>query len=228
MTISYDRQTVNSPNPLARYAHRSRIRKSIELALSKLSQGRVLDYGCGSGVFVEAMLAARPGSAVGYEPFMTERVDRALPIYSRIEDIDGMGPFALVTLFETIEHLSDDETARFLTTCQRVLSVDGGVLVSGPIEIGPALIAKEFNRSILRLQRPDYRLAEFVKASVFGVPARRAQNIKVSHKGFDFRRAIGFLREAGWTVDVLQYGPLPIGTWYGNSQFYLWLSREAE
>ena len=30
MNISYDKQTINSPNPLARYAHRSRIRKSIQ------------------------------------------------------------------------------------------------------------------------------------------------------------------------------------------------------
>lgn len=227
MNISYDKQTINSPNPLARYAHRSRIRKSIQLALSKLPpRGRVLDYGCGSGVFVNEMLALRPACAVGYEPFMTERASAALPIYSRIEDIEPMGPFSLVTLFETIEHLSDEETAGFLRTCADLLSPAGGLLISGPIEIGPALIAKEFNRSILRFNRPDYGLVEFAKASLFGIPARRAENIKTSHRGFDFRQAVGLFRNSGWRVEVLQYGPLPIGTWYGNSQVYLWLTRQ--
>jgi len=227
VNISYDKQTINSPNPLARYAHRSRIRNSIQLALSKLPpQGQVLDYGCGSGVFVDEMLALRPDCAVGYEPFMTERASSALPIYSRIEDIESMGPFSLVTLFETIEHLSDEETARFLQTCGKLLSPAGGILISGPIEIGPALIAKEFNRSILRFNLPDYGFVEFAKASIFGIPARRAENIKTSHRGFDFRRVVSLFQSSGWIVEILQYGPLPIGTWYGNSQVYLWLARK--
>jgi len=225
VSIPYDKQTVDSPNPLARYAHRSRINKSVQLALSKLNHGKVLDYGCGSGVFIQALNSLRSDCAVGYEPFMTDRTGQALPIYSEIEDIESMGPFSLVTLFETIEHLSDEETTRFLGTCQKVLSAAGGVLMSGPIEIGPALLAKEFNRSIRQLALPDYGIAEFVKASLFGVAAGRANNIKTSHKGFDFRRAVDFIRKSGWAVDVLHFGPLPIGTWYGNSQFYLWLSR---
>lgn len=226
MNIPYDKQTINSPNPLARYAHRNRIRKSIQLALSKLPHGRVLDYGCGSGFFVKEMLALRPNCAVGYEPFMTERASAELPIYSRIDDVESMGSFSLVTLFETIEHLSDHEAADFLGTCRKLLSSSGGILISGPIEIGPALLAKEFNRSILRFQVPDYGFVEFVKASLAGIPSTRAKNIKTSHKGFDFRRAIAFFRKSGWAVEVLEFGPLPIGTWYGNSQFYLWLTRK--
>jgi 2-polyprenyl-3-methyl-5-hydroxy-6-metoxy-1,4-benzoquinol methylase len=225
MNISYDKQTINSPNPLARYSHRSRFKKSVQLALSKLQDGRVLDYGCGSGVFVHEMLALRQNCAVGYEPYMTERTSSALPIYSRIEDLESMGPFSLVTLFETIEHLCEEEATGFLSTSAKLLSSSGGILISGPIEIGPALLAKEFNRSILRFQLPDYGLMEFAKASLIGIAATRAQNIKTSHKGFDFRQAIRFFRESGWAVEVLEFGPLPIGTWYGNSQFYLWLTR---
>jgi 2-polyprenyl-3-methyl-5-hydroxy-6-metoxy-1,4-benzoquinol methylase len=226
MNISYDKQTINSPNPLARFAHRSRFRKSIQLVLSKLPYGRVLDYGCGSGVFVKEMLARRPHCAVGYEPFMTERTSADLPIYSRIDDVESIGSFSLITLFETIEHLSEVEAAEFLGTCRKLLSTSGGILISGPIEIGPALLAKEFNRSILHFRLPDYGLLEFAGASLLGIPATRAKDIKTSHKGFDFRQAIEFFRKSGWAVEVLKFGPLPIGTWYGNSQFYLWLTQK--
>lgn len=225
MNVPYDLQTVDSPNPIARYAHRNRIKNSVKLALSRLASGRVLDYGCGSGVFIGALNSLRPECAVGYEPYMADRRSEALPIYSRLDDVESQGPFSLVTLFETIEHLSDHEAGHFLQTCDKVLTPGGGILLSGPIEIGPALIAKEFNRSIRHLQASEYGLAEFFKACLLGVPGRRARNIKTSHKGFDFRRAVEFIKGAGWHVDVLQFGPLPIGTWYGNSQVYLWLTR---
>ncbi|MBC7957619.1 MAG: methyltransferase domain-containing protein [Cytophagales bacterium] len=226
MNIPYDKQTVDSPNPLARYAHRSRIKNSVRLALSRLSGGKVLDYGCGSGVFISTLNSLRPQCAVGYEPYMADRRSDALPIYSRIGDVEATGPFSLITLFETIEHLSEQETTAFLRTCDRVLSPAGGVLVSGPIEIGPALIAKELSRSLRQFELPDYGLGEFLKASVLGVPGARADNIKTSHKGFDFRRAMAFIKTSGWRVEVLEFGPLPIGTWYGNSQVYLWLTRD--
>jgi SAM-dependent methyltransferase len=216
---------VNSPNPLARFAHRNRINKSIELTLSKLTEGSVLDYGCGSGVFVARLLSLRPNSVVGYEPFMSERAQEKLPVYSTLEDIETMCPFSVVTLFETMEHLSEQETVDFLSTCDRVLDPAGGILVSGPIEVGPALIAKEFNRSFLRFRAPEYGPIEFIKASIFGIPGRRAENIKTSHRGFDFRRAIALFERLNWSVEVLHYGPLPIDTWYGNSQVYLWLTR---
>jgi hypothetical protein len=225
LDLSYDRQTVNSPNPLARFAHRNRMKKSVQLALSKLGDGPLLDYGCGSGFFISEILKVHPGGAVGYEPYMTERAGVALPIYDDINAARSKGPFSLVTLFETIEHLSEAETVGFLDTCTEVLAEHGGILVSGPIEIGPALIAKEVNRSVLRFKKPEHWMVEFAKASILGIPARRAEDIKSSHRGFDFRAAIALFKALGWSVEVLNYGPLPIGTWYGNSQFYLYLAR---
>ena len=128
-------------------------------------------------------------------------------------------------MFETIEHLTNAEIEQFLTDCSDLLAPDGGIIVSGPIEIGPALILKEMNRSVLRFHRSDYGAVEFLKASLLGIVGRRPENIKITHQGFDFRNAIAFLRELQWNVELLEYGPLPINTWYGNSQFYLWLTK---
>jgi len=227
MAIAYDRQTVNSPNPLARYAHRSRLAKSLQLATAKRWYGKVLDYGCGSGAFIEQMNRITPGCAIGYEPFMTERSASDLPIFTDLSKLKAEDhKFGLITLFETIEHLTDSEIASFLEDCIELLSQDGGIIVSGPIEIGPALILKEMNRSVLRFHRSSYGLMEFLKASLLGIAGNRPENIKITHKGFDFREAIVFVRNRAWTVEVIEYGPLPFNTWYGNSQFYLWITKD--
>lgn len=227
MNISYDRKTVNSPNPLARYAHRNRIRKSIALALSKSASGLILDYGCGSGALVSALLELKSDVAVGYEPFMQERVNDDLPIYKKFSDVIALGSFNLITLFEVVEHLSEPELDEFLCRCELLLSPQGGVLISAPIEIGPALLLKEFNRFIFRAKRPEYGFWEFLKACVLGIPASRAVNIKSSHKGFDFRCVVKCLEAKGWNVQIMSFGPMPIGIWYGNSQVYMWLNKSS-
>jgi hypothetical protein len=100
-------------------------------------------------------------------------------------------------------------------------------LFSAPIEIGPALLMKELNRCILHRRYPEHGLIELALAAFLGVPAKRAANIKYSHKGFDFRRAFKYFRAHSWDVNVISFGPLPIPTWYGNSQVYFWLTKKA-
>jgi len=157
---------------------------------------------------------------------MTERAAGGLPIHRTLDELMDLGPFSMVTLFETIEHLHQEELVDFLSTCDRILGPDGGILISGPIEIGPALLLKEVNRSILHFRKPEHGLFELAKASVLGIQASRAIDIKRSHKGFDFRKAISAIEALGWGTEILRFGPLPIRTWYGNSQFYLWATRK--
>jgi hypothetical protein len=157
---------------------------------------------------------------------MTERKDENLPIHSQFGDVEEFAPFKVVSLFETIEHLSISELDNFLHESEKILEPSGGILISAPIEIGPALILKELNRSIFRLKFSEYRPFELLKAALLGVPGRRAMNIKTSHKGFDFRESIELLSQRGWNVEVLGYGPLPTGTWYGNSQVFLWATKK--
>jgi 2-polyprenyl-3-methyl-5-hydroxy-6-metoxy-1,4-benzoquinol methylase len=222
---SYAEQTIDAPNPVVRYAHRNRLRRSLKLALPRLGHGKLLDYGCGSGSFVAEVLSRLPGRAVGYEPFMTERSESDLPICGSVEEVEKSGPFSIVTLFETIEHLTPSELEAFTQLCSRLLRQGGGVLISAPIEIGPAIVLKELNRSGWGKRSNEHRPLEFLKASLLGIAARRAENVKISHRGFDFRRARATLRELGWSTEILEYGPLPLLGWYGNSQVYLWAER---
>lgn len=228
--VPYDRQTINSPNPIARYAHRQRIRTSVGITLAKLDtfadpDANVLDYGCGPGYFVSQLNKARPNCAIGFEPFRKDRGHGVTIVCSK-DEIDPTQRFSVITLLETIEHLSPEEIDEFLDFARSVLSPSGGVVVSGPIELGPSLILKELSRSLRSLRNvhlPGYTISEFLKASIFAIAPPRWHDIRRSHKGFDFREAIQNLKARGWDVEVLGYGPLPTGTWYGNSQFYLWI-----
>jgi hypothetical protein len=221
----YDSETVNAQNRLVRFAHRNRVKRSLTLALPRLGNGKLLDYGCGSGVFLSEIIARCPERAIGYEPFMMQRAGPDLPIFTSLAEIARLAPFSLITLFETIEHLSNDELDSFLIFATRVMNPNGGILISAPIEIGPALIFKDLNRFTLRGKRSEHQPTELLRAAIFGIPAQRASDIKTSHRGFDFRQACDDLVGRGWRVDILDYGPLPIGTWYGNSQVYLWAQR---
>jgi hypothetical protein len=59
--VSYDQQTINSPNPLVRFAHRSRVAKSVALANKYLPQkGVVVDFRAITGLFLRTLGNERP------------------------------------------------------------------------------------------------------------------------------------------------------------------------
>lgn len=50
--VSYEEQTLDHPNPLARYAHRAGLRLALREAAASLPPGgALLDYGAGQGRF---------------------------------------------------------------------------------------------------------------------------------------------------------------------------------
>ena len=224
---SYNKQTLNTPNPIARYAHRNRLTRSVSLVTSHDDIHKILDYGCGSGAFIKTIQGVNGIDAVGFDPHSTERVDANLRIYNDISTLETAGPFDMITIFETVEHLSDSELKYFLELADKILNNSGKILFSAPIEIGPGLLMKEFNRCVLHKRKPENSFCELFFASIFGVAARRAENIKRRHKGYDFRKTIRFLEDQYGPVTIESYGPLPIGTWYGNSQVYFWLKRRS-
>ena len=59
--------------------------------------------------------------------------------------------------------------------------------MSVPIMTGPAMLLKELSRSILFRRRSDMTASESLKAAFLGIPARRADDIKTSQRGFDWR-----------------------------------------
>ena len=218
-TVSYAAQTLESPNPIARYAHRRRYEASFARVTSEVRDGgTVLDFGCGQGDFLNTLADLRPDlTLIGFDPESGHEADR----YAPVDDVDAVPPGSvdLVCCFETLEHLDDDEIASFLDAAGRVLVPGGEILVSVPVIGGPPLLLKEANRAILFRRRSDYSARELLAASFAGRPAPRPDDIRVSHKGFDFR---GLLAKLGDRFEVREvtHSPFAALPWWLNSQVF--------
>jgi SAM-dependent methyltransferase len=221
--VAYSRQTLDTANPVARYAHRHRYRLSLDRAAAEVPRGgTVLDYGCGEGTFLNALAEVRPDLKLfGYDPESGHVPER----YELVTDM-AVVPASSVDLlccFETLEHLYDDEIAAFAADASRVLTPDGRLLVSVPVIGGPPLLLKELNRSIMFRRRSDYRAGELLAASFAGRPAPRPENIRVTHKGFDHRAVLAKLD--GFVVVDSACSPFTGLPWWLNSQAFSLLRR---
>ena len=221
--VSYARQTINSPNPLARFAHRSRVAKSVALAEKYLPQkGVVVDFGAGTGLLLST-LGDRRSDATLYaiEPFMPPATDSRIHYIPNFESLKLDAD--LISAFEVCEHLTDAETEQFLSSAQNSIKNNGKLIIFVPIMIGGALILKELNRSILFRRASEYSARELI-AGVLGRAVQRPNSRGPTHKGFDFRWLREKLREH-FIIESEILSPLPL-PWWANSQVFF-ICRKA-
>jgi SAM-dependent methyltransferase len=221
--VSYERQTVDSPNPIARFAHRSRVAKSVALAKKHLSlNGVVIDFGAGTGLFLSQLGDRRSDASLyAIEPFMPPASD---PRIHYVPDFDTLKLEAdLITAFEVCEHLLDGETEQFLCDAERCLKPGGNLIVSVPIMIGGALILKELNKAMLHRSGFEYSASELI-AGTFGRAVERPPGKRWSHKGFDYRWLRQKIAER-FVIEREMLSPLPL-PWWANSQIFF-ICRKA-
>jgi SAM-dependent methyltransferase len=189
----------------------------------------VLDYGCGDGAFLNNLAELRPDLTLyGFDPESNHQPDR----YTLIDDVERVeaGTVDMVCCYETLEHLYDKEIAEFLAHTVRVLRSGGSggsggeVSISVPIIGGPPLLLKELNRMVLFRRRTDYTAGELLRAAFLGRAAPRPDDIRPTHKGFDFRVLTARLEEELVVADR-GWSPFPRLPWWANSQVFLLLHR---
>lgn len=104
-----------------------------ELARARLSAGRVLDLGCGSG-YGSASLARSHSGVLGLDripPDATSRASRARFVRARLEGIPlAQRSFALIVSFQVIEHLEDPTL--YVDAIADLLEPDGVALITTP------------------------------------------------------------------------------------------------
>src|ERR1700737_4925286 len=111
--ISYQKQTVDNPNPIARFAHRTRMRKSKRLVEPFLTgSAPLLDYGCGEGRFLHDLYATLSENQsqiclLGFDPFLSSQFDG----YRIVSDPNEIAAESvdILTCLEVCEHLTDVE-----------------------------------------------------------------------------------------------------------------------
>ena len=95
-------------------------------------QSRILDVGCGIGVFLRRLADAGYTRAEGVDPFVEGDISyRGRPLVRRalLEDIDGQ--FDVIMLHHSLEHIA--EQARTMASIARLLAPGGTCLIRVPI-----------------------------------------------------------------------------------------------
>jgi SAM-dependent methyltransferase len=218
--ISYEEQTVMSGNPLARYAHRTRLAVALELVSEHCPQdGTVVDFGSGPGLLLHVLGELRRDILlIGYDPYMS-------PVHPEVRYADSMlmideASVDVLTAFEVCEHLYEHEVDQLLADAARVLKPGALFIISVPIMYGFATIPKVLNWMVRqRKLRTEYSLGE-IFMSVAGVPVSRPENPRITHKGFDFRT----LRDtvtSRFDIERVRHSPASWLPWWLSSQYFI-------
>jgi 2-polyprenyl-3-methyl-5-hydroxy-6-metoxy-1,4-benzoquinol methylase len=208
--------------------------------------GRLLDYGCGDGTFI-AMIHNQFQEAVGVDVERGQldacraRLGHlpgvAFESSSSLADERHAGAWDVVTCMEVLEHCLEPERQRILDALVRLVSPEGCVLISVPIEVGPSVAAKQFFRMAAALRghgdyqyRERYAPAEMVRAVCGRRVARPSYTVNgyeyYGHKGFDFRDLEREIAER-MTIEARFFTPLPPLKSVLNSQVWF-LCRPAD
>jgi 2-polyprenyl-3-methyl-5-hydroxy-6-metoxy-1,4-benzoquinol methylase len=223
--VSYAEQTLDSPNPITRFAHRSRYRISLDLADRLLPQGGLMvDFGAGEGAFLNKFAQRRPDARLlAIEPYMELRY----PGIDQVAQLAEVAPGSvdLVGVFEVLEHVSDADLASFFRDAVRALKPGGALLVTVPIMYGLALPVKAVASALLHRRRIEFSLPELAKGTL-GIPIPRPASRSGTHKGFDFRWLDREITSA-FAIRKRSFSPFPKLPWWCNSQAVMIAAKRA-
>jgi len=235
MSSDYAELTTNNSSALKRFSHGRRFRQA--LALMEIKTGdRVLDFGAGDGFMMRIIASTHePGELVGYEPMESQYVqlfttikefgDNRLTAVGEISRLCDAG-FDKICCLEVLEHLTKENQLKVLSQLHRLLSPSGLLVVSVPIEIGPAGLFKNAMRRVLRQEHDGATCTNIVKAFA-GLNIDRADVPYIaSHIGFDHRVLPPLFLANGFSIVSRHFSPLPILGSFFNSQIFLVLQRQ--
>lgn len=205
----YFKKQVLLNDRLISWSHRSRFDTALALA-RKYGPRKLLDYGCGDGTLL-AMLSGENGLETGVGCELDPRVvvecrrrfNSTKLKFIGVDEADTpqhASTYDLVFCMEVLEHVVAFE--QVIDRLRRLLAPDGRLIVSVPVEVGPALVVKQTARRIAGWRRlgdyqwtTAYSWAEMA-ASVFARsrqhitrPVYRGKDGAVfhDHKGFNWK-----------------------------------------
>ena len=205
----YAQKQLGSRSRLIAWSHRRRLATARCLVTPHAGK-RLLDYGCGDGTFLAQVSSMFP-DAVGADVDEQQIEDcrqRLAQLHeiqfvtvNQLREASYAGSFDLICCMEVLEHCLDAEADNLLIDLDRLLAPQGSIIISVPIEIGPALFAKELFRALAGWRklgdyqyRDSYRLSEMLR--MIGAGSATAISRPVypfgagsahSHKGFNWR-----------------------------------------
>jgi 2-polyprenyl-3-methyl-5-hydroxy-6-metoxy-1,4-benzoquinol methylase len=227
---TYEDYTINSKNPLARYAHRTRLRIATQMVAQHSTQS-LLDYGCGDGTFIETFKSAKiECDVVGFEPYMEAKSGKLLiHIYQKWQEVINHAEdnklFDTVVCFEVMEHFSEVRQKEHLMNIKSILSEDATIIISVPIEKGLGSFVKNLRRVAISYKGNEavYSLKNIL-CSILGIKTKEMIEIRnkidyLPHMGFYFNEFEALLREL-FVIECVMLSPFPYFSSHINSQVF--------
>jgi SAM-dependent methyltransferase len=230
--IMYEELTIKNRSALKRFSHHRRFLIAMDLLDVQVGE-RVLDYGTGDGHTLRAILNRNPQCEVfGYEPvpsmyeelreaFKEDPLRNEIQIASELKELPK-GYFDKVCCLEVMEHLTEANQREALRNIADLLRDDGKSVISVPIEVGFASLAKNAARTVLGQRDEQTDLKNIVK-SLFGLPIERADSDYIySHMGFYYPDFEAVVTSEGFSILVKEFSPFSMMRGFLNSQvFYI-------
>lgn len=247
-TGHYARKQLFSRNRILQWSHRSRFEMARRM-LEPYAGGRLLDYGCGDGTLL-AMVHDLFPRAMGAE------IDRArveecqtrlhsypainFTLTSELARPEHEAAYDVVLCTEVLEHCLDSAVDAALDDFARTVSRTGTVIISVPVEIGPALALKQLVRSIAAWQglgdyehREKYTFAEFrmmltandrtqIERPIYSTSIASDVDLKHhGHKGFNWRILESKLCRR-FEIRKIHFSPLDgAGRWFASQIWFV-------
>jgi cyclopropane fatty-acyl-phospholipid synthase-like methyltransferase len=211
---------------LKRFAHRMRFKKSLNLVPVDRDI-RLLDFGCGDRLFLNSLNAKMGGGGglIGYEPYMDSISGNFLTIMKNWTDIKQMQPFNCITCFEVLEHFTQNKQQEVLREMYSILTNDGILIVSVPIEKGFPSVVKNIIRRLKYKDKTTYSIKNIV-ASFYGNPLPEFRQGKeyLNHLGFYYQDLESVFLQY---FDVVEkcLSPFPFLGYNANSQIFYKLKK---
>jgi 2-polyprenyl-3-methyl-5-hydroxy-6-metoxy-1,4-benzoquinol methylase len=251
----YARKQIFSRSRLVAWSHGSRFDTARRLAAPHAGS-RLLDYGCGDGTFLALVHDLFP-RALGVDADSVQISGCAerfaslgglsFALANHLEEPQHSGRYGVIVCMEVLEHCPADVQRRVVDDLARVCAPEGRVIVSVPIEIGPALAAKQAARAFAAARglseyaaRERYRPTELARMIIAGprtsIP-REETSVDLDdgtsmrftgHKGFNWR-ALERLIESRFAIERRLCSPMPIlGTWLNSQVWFVLRLRMAK
>lgn len=196
-TLSDLYESNQNQNGVARFIHSKRHLIAADIVRRISSHGRkveVLDIGCATGKTFGFMNDAANINYCGldYSPDFISTASRRYAEHgnARFEQFDATDTVSLarksadlVIALETLEHIPENDVVRVVETVCRDISPEY-FLVSVPVEIGPAILAKNIGSRLMGYDRLEYSLRDTLNSSFYRL--NRVPKHGVSHRGFNW------------------------------------------
>ncbi|WP_165874945.1 class I SAM-dependent methyltransferase [Natrarchaeobius oligotrophus] len=202
---------------LSRYYHR-RLDMALQAA-PDLTDKTVLQLGSGNAVFSLTLL--RDAKGVYAVEISRSKIDDGLDILDRtgastdhlsIIHADGtrmpMQDDAVDVAFalDTLEHIPNERRA--VEELRRVLSNEGRLIISAPLELGFPIIYRDIYRLMTGRRQNSKSISEYISAAAKRPPVDNP----TEHRGYDYRQTIEFCRNEFSNVSV-EYCPFDPLKW---------------